>query len=60
MFLYNGAIASSVYGLLYWGGVESEKHSGQLKRICGPIISLLLWVSGIHLFGLIGVDLRLT
>ncbi len=28
-------------GLLYWGGVESDSHKNQLKRICGPIVSMI-------------------
>lgn len=30
--------------MLYWCGVDSEKHDGQLKRICGPIITFLHWL----------------
>jgi hypothetical protein len=29
---------------LHWCGVDSEKHDGQLKRICAPLISLLRWL----------------
>jgi hypothetical protein len=31
-------------GLLHWSGVASDNHDGQLKRICGPIISLIKWL----------------
>lgn len=44
-FLYTGNIdGSSTLGLLYFCGVDSEKHDGQLKRICGPLITLLRWL----------------
>lgn len=29
---------------MYWCGVDSDKHDGQLKRICGPLISFLRWL----------------
>ena len=29
---------------MHWCGVDSEKHDGQLKRICAPLISLLRWL----------------
>ena len=28
-------------GLLYWSGVESDSHKNQLKRICGPVVSMI-------------------
>ena len=31
-------------GLLYFCGLASGNHDGQLKRICGPCISLLRWL----------------
>ena len=31
-------------GLLYYCGLNSEKHDGQLKRICAPAIHLLRWL----------------
>ncbi len=31
-------------GLIHFCGVESEKHDGQLKRICAPAITLLHWL----------------
>ena len=31
-------------GLLSYCGQDSEKHSGQLKRIAGPTIGLLKWL----------------
>eukprot|EP00981_Chlorochromonas_danica_P006020 scaffold1244_cov162-Ochromonas_danica.AAC.56 len=44
-FLYTGNIdETSTLGLLHWCGVDSEKHDGQLKRICGPIITFLHWL----------------
>lgn len=29
------------HGLLYYSGLNSAKHGGQLKRICAPVISLI-------------------
>ena len=31
-------------GLIYWSGVKSEKHKGELKRICSPTLSLIRWL----------------
>lgn len=31
-------------GLLHYCGLNSGKHSGQLKRICAPAISLIRWL----------------
>jgi hypothetical protein len=31
-------------GLLYFAGLNSEKHEGQLKRITAPAISLIKWL----------------
>ncbi len=31
-------------GLIFYAGVNSGKHGGQLKRICGPIITLIRWL----------------
>ena len=31
-------------GLLYYAGQDSVKHEGQLKRIAGPAIELILWL----------------
>lgn len=39
--LYKGSVNENLQGLLYWSGVGSSKHDGQLKRICAPVISLL-------------------
>jgi len=35
---------NSNYGLLYWCGVKSDKHIGELKRICYPSIQLVRWL----------------
>ncbi|RYG99531.1 hypothetical protein EON65_50205, partial [archaeon] len=44
-FLYTGQMdETNTLGLCYWCGADSEKHDGQLKRICGPVISLLRWL----------------
>jgi hypothetical protein len=44
-FLFTGTIdGNSTLGLVYWCGADSEKHGGQLKRICGPIIAFLRWL----------------
>jgi hypothetical protein len=42
-YLYRGTYEDGTagLGLLYWSGLASSKHGGQLKRICAPIISLL-------------------
>lgn len=31
-------------GLIYFCGIESDKHPGQLKRICGPLLSFVRWL----------------
>lgn len=31
-------------GLMYWAGVSSENHNGQLKRICGPVMELIKYL----------------
>ena len=31
-------------GLIFYAGVNSGKHGNQLKRICGPVISLIHWL----------------
>ena len=28
-------------GLLYWGGIESDKRDGTLKRICPHVLALI-------------------
>jgi len=33
-----------VKGLLYYAGMDSGKHGGQLKRICGPVVALIRWL----------------
>lgn len=35
-------------GLLYYSGLDSDKHNGQLKRIASPSISLLKWLLTIN------------
>jgi hypothetical protein len=44
-FLFTGTLDGiEGLGLLYWSGIDSEKHEGQLKRICQPAISLITWL----------------
>jgi hypothetical protein len=47
-FLYTGYNSEfgkyTTNGLLYYSGMRSEKHDGQLKRICGPCVSLVKWL----------------
>lgn len=41
-YLFSGANGGE--GLLYYCGINSGKHGGQLKRICAPCISMLRWI----------------
>ena len=46
-FLFTGSIPFTDtigVGLLHYSGLDSDKHSGQLKRICGPVINLIHWL----------------
>lgn len=45
-FLFTGVNENNINGngLVYYCGMNSDKHGGQLKRICGPCISLLRWI----------------
>lgn len=45
--LYRGLIINNIpkgFGLLECAGLDSEKHTGQLKRIAGPAIALIKWL----------------
>lgn len=35
---------NNALGLIYFCGIESDKHPGQLKRICGPLLSFVRWL----------------
>ncbi len=44
-YLYTGCLdGNATTGLLEWCGADSEKHDGQLKRICAPLIGFLKWL----------------
>ena len=35
-------------GLLYFSGLDSDKHDGQLKRIAAPVIALINWLTSLE------------
>ena len=43
--------AASSVGLLYYAGIDSGKHGGQLKRICAPVIGLIRYLISLPPFG---------
>eukprot|EP01033_Poteriospumella_lacustris_P015418 gene15418-11025_t len=46
-FLFTGedeVHGNNALGLIYFCGIESDKHPGQLKRICGPLLSFVRWL----------------
>ena len=45
-FLFTGTneAVKTGMGLLYFCGLDSEKHDGQLKRISAPVIALVNWL----------------
>lgn len=43
--------ATSKRGLLYYAGMDSSQHGGELKRIAGPAIGLVRWLITLSPFG---------
>ena len=50
-FLFTGTseAVKTGMGLLYFSGLDSDKHDGQLKRIAAPAIALIAWLISLEI-----------